>query len=828
MTIDFTRLSAGSAVDRATEPRRIFSALPAKDAKYSYPRDVQSEVWEQWHQRRDERDLIIKMNTGGGKTVVGLLILKSCLNEKKGPAVYLTPDTYLADQVRDEAAALGIETTDDPRNGRYQAGKAVLVVTIHKLVNGRSVFGVAGATQPIPIGTLLVDDAHAGVAYLEDQFTLRVPGEHAAYDQLMTLFEEELSRQSPAAVRDIKDKDRNAVVRVPFWAWADRHDRVLQILHPHRDDKDFLFVWPLIKDCLRICDAAVSAKEIEIAPPCPPIDQIPSLASAARRIYLTATMADDSILVTHFGADPDTVARPITPKTADDLGDRMILTPLDTHPGIGDSDVRRFLAAQAEQHNVVVIVPSRRQAENWQLHAAAVHDKTTIHAGVEQLRSGHVGLVVLVNKYDGIDLPGDACRILAIDGLPEVYSALDRLEKLALEDTDAMVTRQVQRIEQGMGRGVRSNDDYCVVLLLGSKLTQRLHNASAATRFSPATRAQLDLSSHLADMLHDKPFSELSSVINRCLSRDPDWVAASRDALDSVAYDIGRPVPAVAVAQRRAFDQALIGQFKRASDLLQCAADAVTEPRLKGWIQQQVAAYEHLVDPVKAQAVLTSAVANNRAITRPRTGVGYNRLSGHFDQAKRAAEFLHSRYNTSGKLLVGVNALLDDLVPDPENTRKFEQAWAELGEHLGFRTQRPERDVGNGPDVLWLLGDLKFHVIECKSGGTADAISRSDIEQLSHSMDWFVEQYDDTCVATPVLIHKVAVLRPDAAARQGVRVITFEKLADLRTSVRGFAESIGRDQQYADQGTIGQRLLSFNLTAGQFINKWTIPTRKGR
>lgn len=81
MTVDFTRLSAGSAVDRATEPRRIFSALPAKNAKYSYPRDVQSEVWEQWHQRRDEPDLIIKMNTGGGKTVVGLLILKSCLNE---------------------------------------------------------------------------------------------------------------------------------------------------------------------------------------------------------------------------------------------------------------------------------------------------------------------------------------------------------------------------------------------------------------------------------------------------------------------------------------------------------------------------------------------------------------------------------------------------------------------------------------------------------------------------------------------------------------------------------------------------------------------------
>lgn len=33
-----------STVDTATEPRRIFSALPAKNADYAYARDVQSEV----------------------------------------------------------------------------------------------------------------------------------------------------------------------------------------------------------------------------------------------------------------------------------------------------------------------------------------------------------------------------------------------------------------------------------------------------------------------------------------------------------------------------------------------------------------------------------------------------------------------------------------------------------------------------------------------------------------------------------------------------------------------------------------------------------------
>ena len=63
------------------EPREIFMALPQKDKGYEYPRDVQSEVWRKWFDVRNDKNCIIKMNTGSGKTVVGLMILQSCLNE---------------------------------------------------------------------------------------------------------------------------------------------------------------------------------------------------------------------------------------------------------------------------------------------------------------------------------------------------------------------------------------------------------------------------------------------------------------------------------------------------------------------------------------------------------------------------------------------------------------------------------------------------------------------------------------------------------------------------------------------------------------------------
>ncbi len=141
MKIDFSKLHHEENSDTVIHPRQIFNLLTQKDEKYDYLRDIQTEVLNKWHAYRNSKDNIIKMNTGSGKTLVGLLILKSCLNEDKGPAVYVVPDSYLVKQVQAEAVLLGIETTIDDRSIRFKRGKAILIINVHKLFNGKSVFG---------------------------------------------------------------------------------------------------------------------------------------------------------------------------------------------------------------------------------------------------------------------------------------------------------------------------------------------------------------------------------------------------------------------------------------------------------------------------------------------------------------------------------------------------------------------------------------------------------------------------------------------------------------------------------------------------------------
>jgi Helicase C-terminal domain/Type III restriction enzyme, res subunit len=536
MAIDFSRLGGSSSADTVTDPQKLFQALPAKAKRFRYLRDVQGEVLARWYETRGTRDRVIKMNTGGGKTPVGLLILKSCLNEGIGPAVYVAPDNYLCAQVRQEARDLGILTIAEPRSSDYQSGKAILLIPIHTLINGKSKFGVGAEGSKLEIGSIVVDDAHACLAVTENQFTLSLDSQHEVFSRLFALFRNDLRTQSSTGVAEIVRGDPRPLIRVPYWAWNDKQEAVVDILADHRDDDDVKWAWPLLKEELPLCQCLFTSSRVEIASRCLPINAVPSFARAQRRIYMTATLADDGVLVTDFDADPAAVNQPITPKTASDLGERMILVPQEINPGITDIEIKKFVAGFASEQNVVVIVPSGERAKFWADVANLTLTAENMQAGVETLRSSTGQLAVMINKYDGVDLPDDACRVLVVDGLPDARRLIDRRDQAILGSSDRYRSRQVQRIEQGMGRGIRSNDDYCVVLLMGAQLLSVLYATGAARYFSPATASQLKLSKNLADQIARQGLAAIGDAIKAVLERDPGWIAAARNALIEVTY----------------------------------------------------------------------------------------------------------------------------------------------------------------------------------------------------------------------------------------------------------------------------------------------------
>ncbi|MFF1926289.1 DEAD/DEAH box helicase [Streptomyces sp. NPDC058221] len=213
MVFDFSKLSTGDPISDITDPTDLFDALPNKKRGYGYLRAVQQSVLDAWAARRDEHDVVIKTNTGGGKTVVGLVILQCCLNEKKGPALYLVPTPDLARRVREEADNLGLPTVDDPEKPAFLRGEAICVTTMNVLINGKSRFGIVGGfRQPVTVGSVVVDDAHAALAMTEEKTRLRIPGDHPAYGALLDIFEDDLKAQSLNGFKDVQAQDSSAAV----------------------------------------------------------------------------------------------------------------------------------------------------------------------------------------------------------------------------------------------------------------------------------------------------------------------------------------------------------------------------------------------------------------------------------------------------------------------------------------------------------------------------------------------------------------------------------------------------------------------------------------
>lgn len=815
MAIDFSDLLDDSD-EAVLHPREVFFTLN-REPGFSFPRDIQTEVMNRWFDDRDQPDNVIKLNVGSGKTLVGLLLLQSSINERKGPALYVAPDKQLSQQVINEAHTLGLDVTDDPRDADYQAGEKICVVNVYKLFNGKSVFGV-GASK-INIGTVVIDDAHACVSTITDQFRIKLNNTDDAYKKIFKILSEDLKGYNTAGFLDLDTGDPRAYMEVPFWSWdAHQHD-ILKALHESRANDDLQFTYPLLKDILPLCRCVIGGQHLEIEPYFPATDLIQSFRRAKRRIYMTATLADDSVISTHFGADSNKIAKPIVPTSSQSMGERMILMPQELNSDLTIADVRKLLVQLAKKVNVVVIVPSAHAAEDWEDDANQVLVGEGVVDGIEKLRTGHVGLSVLINRYDGIDLPAAACRVLVISELPEVSSFADLVDSEVLSGTAVNLRRQVERIEQGMGRGVRSNDDYCAVLLLGAKLTSRLRSPEGQEMLTPATKAQLDLSRKIAKQLGTPSLGEIETVIRQCLDRDPNWIKVSKKALVSIKADDELRLDPSKLALRAAFDHARANQHKKALSTLDKVIDATDVEQVKAWLLARKAAFQHAVDAEGAQKTLVVAHSMEPRVTKPLHGTVYKKLTpATGQQASTLIAYHASRFLDATDMKLFADGLCSDLQFRPDTSEKFEAAVNELARFLGISGQRPEKDYKEGPDNLWALPGGSFLVIECKNGVTAgDGIAKKDAGQLGQSMEWFAARYPASA-SVPIMIHSERKLGQGASSVNGMRVIDAKGLEKLRKNLKAFAQQLTDPDIASSASEVAKRLAQFELNADAFVN----------
>ncbi len=228
--VDFTKKLAGKKIEKIADPVRLYETLDRAHDKGPL-RPSQHAVLQDWNDTgRNKRDVIVKLHTGQGKTLVGLLMLQARINERAGPAVYLCPNNFLIDQTCEQAKQFGISTckADPDLPEEFLNGERILVTSVQKLFNGLTKFGIN--RNAISLGTLLMDDAHACADSIREACQIRIPKEEQAYHQIRTLFAQDLEQQGVGTYADICNSKRDAFLPVPYWSWRDREAEVAGIL----------------------------------------------------------------------------------------------------------------------------------------------------------------------------------------------------------------------------------------------------------------------------------------------------------------------------------------------------------------------------------------------------------------------------------------------------------------------------------------------------------------------------------------------------------------------------------------------------------------------
>lgn len=831
--VDFSKLRAEKRQVSPINPIDIFRRLP-KPQGINDLYISQAQVLEEWYKRRTEQDLVVKLHTGGGKTLVGLLIAQSILHETKQPVAYLSPTVQLVQQTYSKAAEYSIPAVLYEKGQEFSedflGAKKILIGTYQALFNGRSRFGGIGGKELVSLAGVILDDAHVSFNTIRDSFTLNVLKKRDAesYYHLSNIFRNDFNNIGKLGTfDDIVNGLEGSVLEVPYWGWYNRSDQIREYLRERADD--YKFEWPFLRDAFNYCHCLISKDAFVITPIFPLVDLIPSFTQCKRRIFMSATISDDSDIIRTFGANHESVAKPISSNSLAGVSERMILAP--ELMQLSNVDIPNMLHGLVQQASkiagAVILVPSASSAQSWQKVAKFADSPELVGEYVKMLQNGESwGPFIFANRYDGIDLPDKACRLLILSDIPRGASEYDSYRINTFLEGATFNNTLAQRIEQGIGRGSRGAGDFCIVIIVGKKLVSWLSQEKNTRFLTSSTYAQIEMGIEISRNINTK--HDLIETMNRCIRRDKEWVEYHAETLADLDNfrEINTDELTLADTERRVYrlwrdnyhDKAISKLNKYINELAKNL-----DEKNKGWLLQLAARIAYHWDRKDlAQNFQQNAYAYNNRLLRPQLTVDYVPIVQPGEQAEAIVAKIKNFHIRLGYIAEFEDAITH-LVPEA-SANQFEEALERIGAMIGYSTQRPDNLYRKGPDVLWLLNDKVGLVIEAKSRkDPSNALTKNQHGQLLNAVEWFKKEYPRYSYV-PISVHP-NINATNSTVINETKALTYAKLQELISDVRKLLSGLCNSAVKDDELIIHceQALAASHLKPSSLINHYFIP-----
>jgi hypothetical protein len=789
-----------------------------------------------------ETDVAVELPTGAGKTLVGLLLAEYRRLRTRESVAYLCPTVQLAHQASSKAAEYGLDVvtltgrhtgwTASDRTA-YISGSAVAVSTYSHVFN----------THPkLVSGTLVLDDAHAGENYVAKLWSVTARHDSPLFAAVLAAVADGLPRSTAERLKtgDSTIAVLNDVHLVSPLVVSQQADLIRGALAVHASEPEDENYWSaqMLDVALEHALIYFSGREMLIRPLIPPTAHHAAFSSPSQRIYMSATLGSGGELERAFGVQRIRRLSPKTESHQQGLGRRFFVVPGASRE---PAEVDRFICDAIEKaRRALVIAPSNGELDRFA--------GTCLPGGVPQLGPDDVAtsfepfvvqdkaVLMLANRYDGIDLPDDACRLIVLSGLPAYAHLQERFFMDKLNARRVTSERIRARITQGAGRCTRNAQDYAAVILRDDRLVAFCAREDEIAAMHPEIQAELRFG-----LENSGAGADLMEMLSLFLVQDPAWLQVEKE-IGEEAEDMERVQPPgtealeVSAALEVQCWQALWrGDREEAAKFAQRAADQLGGDELSGyrtlWLYlaacwTRVVAEEEddaealrRADALQADAESAARMLpwapRLRATARPEVGAAYD------ERAVRSAELLR-RWNLGGARFEREIKDLEEQLRGTSAT-PFELGLRTLGEMLGFEAERPD---GNAqPDGAWRIGDEIWILFEVKSEEKPTTpVSPRDVRQaLSHS-DWVAANFGwpEPRHTVTILVSPKTAVDPDAAVIaknlamcdldtvRSVAASAIAVLRDVRSRARGQSDeqlAAMLAQQFRTTGLMTERLL---------------------
>lgn len=800
--MDFSKLAGVAQAHKVTNPIQIFEQLPNLPGT---PNDIwrgQTEALTLWDENRAKNDVLVELNTGAGKTLVGLLIAQSLVNEGLQNVVYVCATVDLVLQTSKEANKIGITHTlrvdGGYSNDLFEQGKAFCITTYHALFNGYSSIRRRHFPEAV-----IFDDAHVSEQVLRSCFTLKfnANSHQQLFEEVVELFEPHFRELDKSGeFRNALGDGRAKVVMASPCGVAERKAQLTDIFNRNNiyNDAELKYAFEYLKDRLDRCAVLFGYGNCEITPPFLPSLSIDCLERPIRRIYLSATLKFKSDFIRAYGRFPEVI---ISPHNDAGNGERLILFGTELTESIDANSLKNL----SSDKKVLIATPSYPRAkENWgELVEPA--KKENFSSELEKFRQQNSGTFILVQRVDGIDLPHDTCRVMVMDGLPAGSSLLEKFQWEYLKMSNVFASKMANRLAQLFGRINRGRNDYGVFLVSDRELSIWLNNDRYIALMPELIQKQITLGRQVQSGMAIKTIDDVNKVINSVLGREQTWLdyyGANIHGLDVEEDKFIRTQDIENVLTESALAEAKFAKLYWEGDFLNAigALDSQIENTLRadtplaGWYSNWLAGiYKTLGD----------LVSSNKAYSRAKDRLGLNIFTPKLviDKARDDAPL-----NSFGQSIYDIVSLESDEKYNKEIRRlesnlqglkrgtsnQSEASVRALGELLGLHSTRPDNDEGTGPDNLWEDNETdKVLAFELKTEKKASGLlSKKDVGQGHDHIAWVRTNYETHVLIGLAFVSEVEQVDNTANPSEEMSLTSMSNLFTLKEAIFALIEDI--------------------------------------